>query len=228
MPPRPRRATEAAAMDLSYLTSHWGQVGQLTWEHLRLSVIAIAIAFPIAAVVGTVAAMVRPLTFPILAILGFIYTIPSLALLAFLIPSQGLGTRPALIMLVLYAQVFLVRNIVAGLRGVDAATLEAASGLGMSAWQRYVRVWVPLASPVIVAGVRTALVAVIGLTTIAGWINAGGLGELLFVGIGRNYPAMVLAGVIAIIVLAIATDLVMRSLELLTPVARAQRSGRQR
>ncbi|MGC4107479.1 MAG: ABC transporter permease [Thermomicrobiales bacterium] len=212
--------------EFSYLTSHWDQVVHLTWEHLRLSVLAIVIAFPIAVVIGTVAAVVRPLTFPILAILGFVYTIPSLALLAFLIPSQGLGTRPALIMLVLYAQVFLVRNIVAGLRGVDAATLEAATGLGMSAWQRYVRVWVPLASPVIVAGMRTALVAVIGLTTIAGWINAGGLGELLFVGIGRNYPAMVFAGVIAIVALAIAADLVMRVVETLSPVARSQRARR--
>jgi osmoprotectant transport system permease protein len=215
-------------MDLSYLTGHWREVWQLTLEHLRLSGLAILIAFPFAAVIGTVAAVVRPLTFPIMALLGFLYTIPSLALLAFLIPSQGLGTRPALIMLVLYAQVFMVRNIVAGLRGVNAATLEAASGMGMSAWQRYVRVWVPLASPVIVAGIRTALVAVIGLTTIAGWINAGGLGELLFVGIGRNYPAMVLAGVIAIIVLAVVTDLVLRAAERLTPVARADRASRRR
>lgn len=214
-------------MDLSYLTGHWDEIWHLTLEHLRLSGLAIVIAFPFAAIIGTVAAVVRPLTFPIMAILGFLYTIPSLALLAFLIPSQGLGTRPALIMLVLYAQVFMVRNIVAGLRGVNPATLEAASGMGMSAWQRYVRVWVPLASPVIVAGIRTALVAVIGLTTIAGWINAGGLGELLFVGIGRNYPAMVLAGVIAIIVLAIVTDLVLRAVERLTPVARAERASRR-
>lgn len=215
-------------MDLSYFSGHWDQIWQLTLEHLRLSALAILIAFPISAIIGTIATIVRPLTFPVLAILGFIYSIPSLALLAFLIPSQGLGTRPALIMLVLYAQVFLVRNIVAGLRGVDSATLEAATGVGMSPIQRYLRVWVPLASPVIVAGIRTALVAVIGMATIAAWINAGGLGDLLFVGIGRNYPAMVLAGVIAIIALAISADLVMRLVEQLTPVARAQRASRRR
>lgn len=215
-------------MDLSYLTSHGDEIWRLTQEHLRLSVIALLIALPISLLIGTIATLVRPLTFPILTLLGFIYTIPSLALLAFLIPSQGLGTRPALIMLVLYAQVFMVRNVVAGLRGVDRATLEAATGVGMSAWQRFARVWLPLASPVIVAGVRTSSVAVIGLATIAGWINAGGLGELLFVGIGRNYPAMVLAGVIVIIALAIAVDLVMRFAETLTPVARASRASRRR
>ena len=212
-------------MDFSYLTSHWGEVWHLTLEHLRLSLVAIVIAFPIAALIGTVAAFVRPLTFPVLAILAFIYTIPSLALLAFLIPSQGLGQRPATIMLVLYAQVFLVRNIVAGLRGVNSSTLEAAAGIGMGNTQRYFRVWLPLALPVILAGVRTALVAVIGLTTIAGWINAGGLGELLFQGISRNYGAMIMAGVVAIITLAITADLVMRGLEALTPAARARRAA---
>lgn len=212
-------------MDFSYLTSHWAYVWELTLEHLRLSLLAILIAFPIAALIGTLAAFVRPLTFPVLAILAFIYTIPSLALLAFLIPSQGLGTRPALIMLVLYAQVFLVRNIVAGLRGVNPVTLEAAAGIGMSNGQRYLRVWLPLALPVILAGVRTALVTVIGLTTIAGWINAGGLGELLFQGISRNYGAMITAGVAAIIALAIAADLVMRGIEALTPAARARRAA---
>jgi osmoprotectant transport system permease protein len=215
-------------MDLSYLTSHGDEIWRLTLEHLRLSLVALLIALPISLIIGTIATMVRPLTFPILTILGFIYTIPSLALLAFLIPSQGLGTRPALIMLVLYAQVFMVRNVVAGLRGVDRATLEAATGVGMSATQRFVRIWLPLASPVIVAGIRTASVAVIGLATIAGWINAGGLGELLFVGIGRNYPAMVLAGVIVIIAVAIAVDLVMRMVETFTPVARAARATRGR
>lgn len=212
-------------MDFSYLTSHWGYVWELTLEHLRLSLLAIVIAFPIAAVIGTLAAFVRPLTFPVLAILAVIYTIPSLALLAFLIPSQGLGTRPALIMLVLYAQVFLVRNIVAGLRGVNPITLEAAAGIGMSNGQRYLRVWLPLALPVILAGVRTALVTVIGLTTIAGWINAGGLGELLFQGISRNYGAMITAGVVAIIALAILSDLAMRGIEALTPAARARRAA---
>lgn len=212
-------------MDFSYLTSHWDDVWQLTLEHLRLSLLAIVIAFPIAAVIGTVAAFVRPLTFPVLAILAFIYTIPSLALLAFLIPSQGLGGRPATIMLVLYAQVFLVRNIVAGLQGVNPVTLEAAAGIGMSSTQRYIRVWLPLALPVILAGVRTALVTVIGLTTIAGWINAGGLGELLFQGISRNYGAMITAGVVAIIALAIVADLVMRGIEALTPAARARRAA---
>lgn len=213
-------------MDFSYLQSHQSEVWTLTLEHLRLSLLAILIAFPLATVLGVIAASVKALTFPILAILGFMYTIPSLALLAFLIPSQGLGTRPSLIMLVLYAQIFLVRNIVAGLHGVNRDTLEAALGVGMTRFQVFVRVWFPLALPVIIAGVRTALVTVIGLTSIAGWINAGGLGELLFVGIGRNFGAMILAGVIPIIALAILADLVLRLLGSQTAAERSARARR--
>lgn len=213
-------------MDLSYLTSHKEQVWGLTLDHLQLSLTALAVALPIAIVLGILGAMFRQLTLPILTLVGFLYTIPSLALLAFLIPSQGLGTRPAIIMLVIYAQLYLVRNIVAGLRGVNRDTLEAATGLGMTRMQVFVRVWFPLALPVIIAGIRTALVTIIGLASIAAWINAGGLGQLMFQGIGRSYPAMVLAGVIAIIALALVTDLLLRGIELLTPVSRALRAGR--
>ncbi|MGB3305149.1 MAG: ABC transporter permease [Thermomicrobiales bacterium] len=213
-------------MDLSYLTSHKEQVWSLTLDHLQLSLTALAVALPIAIVLGILGAMFRQLTLPILTLVGFLYTIPSLALLAFLIPSQGLGTRPAIIMLVIYAQLYLVRNIVAGLRGVNRDTLEAATGLGMTRMQVFVRVWFPLALPVIIAGIRTALVTIIGLASIAAWINAGGLGQLMFQGIGRSYPAMVLAGVIAIIALALVTDLLLRGIELLTPVSRALRAGR--
>lgn len=213
-------------MDLSYLTSHKEQVWSLTLDHLQLSLTALAVALPIAIVLGILGATFRQLTLPILTLVGFLYTIPSLALLAFLIPSQGLGTRPAIIMLVIYAQLYLVRNIVAGLRGVNRDTLEAATGLGMTRSQVFVRVWFPLALPVIIAGIRTALVTIIGLASIAAWINAGGLGQLMFQGIGRSYPAMVLAGVIAIIALALVTDLLLRGIELLTPVSRALRARR--
>ncbi len=211
-------------MELSYLLSHKGQVWSLTLDHIQLSLTALAIALPIAVAMGVIAALVARLTFPILTLLGFIYTIPSLALLAFLIPTQGLGRRPALIMLVIYAQLYLVRNIVAGLRGVDHDTLEAAIGIGMTPVQAFLKVWFPLALPVIIAGVRTALVTIIGLASIAAWINAGGLGELMFEGIARDYPSMILAGVISIILLAIVTDLLLRMAERMTPVSRARRA----
>lgn len=211
-------------MNLDYFFDHLDEVRELSIEHMQLAGLALLIAFPIALMAGLVAVRFRPLSLPIQTLAGFLYTIPSLALLAFLIPTQGIGRRPALIMLVIYAQVFLVRNIVAGLRGVDASVLEAARGLGMRPYQVFVRVWLPLALPVILAGIRTALVALIGLTSIAGWINAGGLGSLMFTGIGSDNPSKVLAGVIAVFLLSIVCDLALRLVELTTPASRAARA----
>jgi len=213
-------------MNLDYLFSHKALVWELTIEHFQLALTALLIAIPIALVAGIIAVRFRPTTLPIVTFASFLYTIPSLALLAFLIPTQGIGRRPAIIMLVIYAQMFLVQNIVTGLRGVDASALEAARGLGMRPLQLFFRVWLPLALPVMIAGVRSALVALIGLAAIAGWIAAGGLGELMFTGIGSNNPSKVLAGVVAVTLLAICCDIALRGVEMLTPAARAARAAR--
>lgn len=212
-------------MDLTWLRENPDEVWEKTIEHLSLSLEALAIALPIAIVLGLLATRVQWLTAPLVALVSILYTIPSLAFMAFLIPNFGIGRTPALIILVSYAQLFLVRNIVAGMKSVDPAVLEAARGLGMNEWQLYYKIWLPLASPVIVAGIRTALLAIIAIATLTGWIKSGGLGEIMFTGIGRDYPSQVLAGVIAVAALAIVTDLVMRTLELLTPVARARRAA---
>jgi osmoprotectant transport system permease protein len=213
-------------MDLSYLREHFDVVWQLSVEHLRISLSALLIALPIAIVLSIAGVWVRPVRQPVLWTVGFLYTIPSLAMLAFLIPSQGLGLRPTLILLVIYAQVFLVRNIITGLRGVDAAMLEAARGIGMTPAQVMTQVWFPMALPVILAGVRIALVTIIGLAVLGGWVTAGGLGELLFQGISTDNPAKVVAGLIAIVALALLADLTVRLLQSLTAVARARRAGR--
>lgn len=212
-------------MDLSYLREHFDVVWELSVEHMRISISALLIALPIAIVLSVIGIWLRPVRQPVLWSVGFLYTIPSLAMLAFLIPSQGLGLRPTLILLVMYAQVFLVRNIITGLRGVDAATLEAARGIGMTQAQVMVRVWFPMALPVILAGVRIALVTIIGLAVLGGWVTAGGLGELLFQGISTDNPAKVLAGLIAIVALALLADLSVRLLGSLTAVARARRAA---
>jgi osmoprotectant transport system permease protein len=212
-------------MDLTYLREHGDIVWEKTLEHLSLSLEALAIALPLAVVLGLLATRVRWLTTPVVTLVSILYTVPSFAFMAFLIPGFGIGRTPALIILVTYAQLFLVRNIVAGLNSVDPAVLEAARGLGMNEWQLFGQVWLPLASPVIVAGIRSALLTIIAIATLTGYINAGGLGEIMFAGINRLYPSQVLAGVIAVAALAIVTDLVMRLLEQLTPVARARRAS---
>ena len=211
-------------MDLTYLRNNWDVVWDRTVEHLELSLIALLFALPIALLLGALAVRYRQLQFPILTTLGIVYTIPSLVVMVFLIPSQGIGDRPILIMLVVYAQFFLVRNIVAGLRGVNPATLEAARGVGMTGFQVFRLVWFPLALPVVIAGIRAALVTIIGLAVFGGLISAGGLGRILFEGIGRSYPSMVWAGILAIVALSISVDLILRLIESVTPLARAQRS----
>ena len=212
-------------MDLRYLRENTGFVWEKTLEHLNLSLTALAIALPIAIVLGLLATRFTWLSTPIVSLVSILYTIPSFAFMAFLIPSLGIGRQPALVLLVTYAQLFLVRNIVTGMQSVDPAILEAARGLGMNEAQLLRRIWVPLALPVIVAGIRTALLAIIALATLTGYIRSGGLGEIMFTGISRLYGSQVLAGVIAVAALAITTDVLMRVLEQFTPVARARRAS---
>ena len=212
--------------NLTFLERNWRLVIELAVEHLILSLQAVALALLVAVPLGILATRFPRLALPIVSVLGAVYTVPSLAFLALMIPTLGLGRDNALVVLAAYAQIFLVRNIVAGLRGVDPAALEAARGMGMNAWQVFAKVRWPLALPVIVAGIRTATVTTIGLATVAGWIDAGGLGELLFTGLGRNQPPRILAGAIAIVATAVLADLVLRLLERLTAAARAARAVR--
>ncbi|MBA2753703.1 MAG: ABC transporter permease [Chloroflexia bacterium] len=218
-------------LSLSYLFEHPGEIFDLAVEHLVLSVTVIVLGFGIALPLGLLATRFRRLTLPLLASLGALYTVPSLAFLAVLIPSLGLGRDNAIVVLVAYAQIFLVRNIVAGLRGVDSPTLEAARGIGMTPWQVFRQVRWPLALPIVMAGIRTALVTTISLATMAAAVDGGGLGELLFIGLSRmSAPQvglpMVLAGAIAITALAILSDLVLRVAERQTTATRARRAAR--
>lgn len=210
-------------MSLDYLINRRDRVWELALEHLALAGSAMLIALLLAIPLGVLAARNQRISTPLLSILGAIYTIPSLAFLALLIPSLGIGRRPAIVVLAAYAQIFLVRNIATGLRGVNPATLEAATGLGMTRWQQFIRVRWPLALPVMIAGLRTAAVTTISLATVAAWIGAGGLGTLLFEGITRNSPSRILAGAIAITALALLTDAVLRFVESQTAIARARR-----
>jgi osmoprotectant transport system permease protein len=213
-------------VNLDYLFRRPDRVWALTLEHLTLAGTAILVALVFAIPLGILAARMPRVSAPLLAFLGALYTIPSLAFLALLIPSLGIGRRPAVVVLAVYAQIFLVRNIVTGLRGVDPATLEAARGLGMTRLQEFWRVRWPLALPVMIAGLRTATVTTISLATIAAWIGAGGLGTLLFEGIARDDPNRILAGTIAITALAILTDALLRFIESRTAIRRAQTAAR--
>jgi osmoprotectant transport system permease protein len=129
-----------------------------------------------------------------------------------LIPLLGLGFWPTMVALVIYCQAILVRNVVAGLRSVDAAILEAARGMGLSGWQILLRVELPLALPVILAGVRVAALSIIAIATVAAFFNAGGLGALIREGIAQDYGDKILAGVAAVACLAILAEMGLRAL----------------
>ena len=198
---------------MRYLFENPAQVLGLLGQQLWLTVAALTLAALFALPLGVLAARNRRVRGPLLGILGIIYTIPSLALFVLLIPLVGLGFVPALIALVAYAQIVLVRNVTVGLLGVDAAVRDAARGIGMTVWQCFWRVEIPLASPVILAGVRVAVLTTISIGTLAAFINAGGLGTLLFMGVAQSHPDKIIAGAIGVTGLALAANALMRALE---------------
>jgi osmoprotectant transport system permease protein len=198
---------------MTYLAAHPALVLMRLGQHVVLVAVSLALALAIAFPLGVLAARRPRAGAVILGMTGAIYTIPSLALLALLIIPLGLGTATAIVALVAYAQMILVRGIVAGLRGVDPALVDAARGLGLTASQTLLRIELPAAMPVILGGVRIAAVTLVALATIAAWIDAGGLGVLLFEGIHTDDAQKIFAGSLVAAALAIAVDVTLRAAE---------------
>lgn len=198
---------------MPYFFNNGPRMAELFGQHLYLTLVSLGLALLIGLPLGVLLHRVRPLRGPLLALFSVLYTIPSLSLLVLLIPFTGLSATTAIIALVIYAQLVLVRNTLAGLDGVDGAIVEAAKGMGMSSWQRLGRVELPLAAPVILAGVRVAAVSTVGIAAIAALINAGGLGVLLFEGVRTSNYDKIVAGAIAVSVLAIGMNWILRALE---------------
>ena len=178
-----------------------------TLRHLELTGLAMVLAVLVGVPLGLHAARERALEGPVLAVVNAVQTIPSLALLGFLIPLFGIGARPALFALFLYALLPIVRNTVAGVRAVDPAVIEAARGMGMRPRQILRRVELPLAMRTIMAGVRTSTVISIGVATLAAFIGAGGLGEPIVEGLYLNDAGLILLGAVPAAMLAIVADL---------------------
>jgi osmoprotectant transport system permease protein len=198
---------------LRYLAANPALVLELTWQQIWITAVSMAIALVIGVPIGVLIFRASALRRPVLGALTVIYTIPSLALLVLLLPLTRLGPQTAIIALVAYAQVVLVRNTLLGLTSIEPAVIEAARGLGMTGWQRLVRVELPLALPLIVAGARIATLATIGIGTIAALINAGGLGTLLFQGVTTGQRAKIVAGTLALAALALLTNMALRAVE---------------
>lgn len=202
---------------MTFLQELYAARGDQLWtallEHIQISVIALAIAVFISVPLGVLLTRKERIAEPIIGITAVMQTIPSLALLGLLIPLVGIGFLPAVIALFLYALLPILRNTYTGIKEVDPSLREAAKAMGMTSMKRLFRVELPLALPVIMAGIRTAMVLIIGTATIVALIGAGGLGSLILLGIDRNDNALILLGAIPAALLAILFDIILRMIE---------------
>ncbi len=187
----------------------WQQSGKLleqTLAHIGLTFASLLLSVIIGIPLGIFISHKRSWSRQVLAVAGILQTIPSIALLGFMIPLLGIGPKPAIVALMLYALLPIIRNTYTGITGVNAAVTDAAKGMGMTAKQVLMQVELPLAMPVILAGIRTATVINVGVATLAAYIAAGGLGEFIFGGIALNNTNMILAGAIPAALLAVLFD----------------------
>jgi osmoprotectant transport system permease protein len=198
---------------VNYAVTHAGKIAALAGAHVEMVGAALAVALVIAVPLGIYAARRPHLANWVLGVLGALYTIPSLALLAVLVQLMGLGFAPIFVALVIYAQFMLARNVVAGVSGVDPAQVDAARGLGMSARQIFARVEFPQALPVVIGGIRIAAIAMIAIATLGGYVGGSGLGVLIFNGLTLHQPAMIVAGSLAASALAVIVDALLRLAE---------------
>jgi osmoprotectant transport system permease protein len=189
-----------------WLQSHAGEIAERLGEHLELTLIAVAVGLVIAFALSFVALRVPRLYAPITWFTGILYTIPSLALFAFLVPYTGLSVLTAEIGLVSYTLLILIRNIVGGIRGVPAEVRDAALGMGYTPRQILWRIELPLALGVIFAGIRVATITTIGLVTVTALIGEGGLGYFILLGIQLFFSTPLLVGALGSVLFAVVMD----------------------
>lgn len=191
----------------------WSEVIEATSVHIQLVFFSMIIAIVLGIGLGILITRVPKLTTVVLGGAGIMQTIPSLALLGFMIPIFGIGVNTAIAALFLYSLLPIIRNTYTGIKDVNKATVEAAKGMGMTSLQVLLKVEIPLAIPMIMAGVRTAAVINVGTATLAAFIGAGGLGDFIFLGITRGIDGLILLGAIPAALLAIILEIFFTYLE---------------
>ncbi len=190
----------------TFVIHRLSELQQKLTEHLILTGVSTAVAIALGLPLGVLILRWAALRALVLSFANAVQTIPSLAMLAFLLPFLGIGVKPALVALTLYALLPIVRNTYVGLSTLPPAVLEAADGLGFTRWQRLLLVEIPLATPVILAGIRTAAVIGVGIATLSAFIGAGGLGDFINRGLALNNPQLVLLGAVPAALLALFVD----------------------
>lgn len=181
---------------IEYFLKHWDRMLQYCVQHVIMCVLAVGIALIISVVISVCIFKISIIKNLVVAILGAFYAIPSMAFFALLVPFLGLGMKDAIVVLVVYSLFILVRNIVTGFDRIDGTVLEAARGMGMNHFQIFFQIQIPLALPVIISGIRIAMMVTIGSATLAQTVNAGGLGVLLFDGLRSQNTVKILWGTI--------------------------------
>lgn len=213
----------------------WDWVGRNTdlirhalWVHVELTVISVVLGLVISLPLAVWAQRHRRLLGPVLGVTGVLYTIPSLAAFALLIPYTGGGDLTAVIPLTAYTLLILVRNIVAGLDAVPDEALQAADAMGLTRSQRLWRLELPLAVPAVMAGVRIAVVSTVGMLTIAALVGLGGLGQLIMIGLNRPVRTAVTVGAVLSVALAVVADVGLAGVQRLVTPWNVHRSGSER
>jgi osmoprotectant transport system permease protein len=198
---------------IAYWSANHGRLIDALLEHTRLVGFSLVASIAIASLITMLTMGNKRLSKATVNALGAVYSVPSLALFAILIPIMGIGERTAIFVLTAYNQFLLTRNFASGLDGVDSALIESAAGMGMTPMQILWRVKLPIAFPAILAGVRLASISTIGIATIAAAINAGGLGRILFDGLRTLNPVKIAWGTILSAGLAIAVNILLSAIQ---------------
>lgn len=196
-----------------YVSNNTGPILNLLGQHIYLSIVSVFIAIAVGVPLGILISRNKNLSKPVIGTANVVQAVPSLALLGFLIPFIGIGSTPAIVMVVLYSLLPIVKNTYTGLTNIDRDILEAARGIGLTNSQIMRKIQLPLAFPVIMAGVRISAVTAVGLMTIAAFVGAGGLGYLVFSGVSTVDNNMILAGAIPACILALLIDFAVGRLE---------------
>ncbi|MCY7472448.1 ABC transporter permease [Bacillus safensis] len=198
---------------IDFLEKNCGELLTKMWEHLYISLIAVVLGIIVAVPLGVVLTRMKRGAGFIIGIVNIFQTLPSLAILAFFIPILGVGKIPAIVALFFYSVLPILRNTYAGVQGVNKNLLESGKGIGMTTWEQIRLVELPLAVPVIMAGVRTSTIYLIGWTTLAAFIGGGGLGDYILIGLQLYQPEFIIAGAIPVTILAVIIDLSLMKLE---------------
>ncbi|GLF88873.1 glycine betaine/carnitine/choline transport system permease protein OpuCB [Bacillus safensis] len=198
---------------IDFLEKNGGELLTKMWEHLYISLIAVVLGIIVAVPLGVVLTRMKRGAGFVIGVVNIFQTLPSLAILAFFIPILGVGKIPAIVALFFYSVLPILRNTYAGVQGVNKNLLESGKGIGMTTWEQIRLVELPLAVPIIMAGVRTSTIYLIGWTTLAAFIGGGGLGDYILIGLQLYQPEYIIAGAIPVTILAVIIDLSLMKLE---------------